>query len=199
MTRDCLSLQNGVGGEGAGGPAQFTARVSALPRFGLDGSEALWITIAKRAAQKGKPLVEALLCKPAEHGTPAAGFTSLPLLLLRGPTHLSRQLLAWLQAAFDCHTSPASLVPDDLSLLVAQYATAEKAGRGLGSVEMVYSLPSAVKEAGLSTVALQLPFESAVTVWEATSSAQDHRKAFTQMLCEHIHRHFSIKLSVSYF
>lgn len=95
------------------------------------------------------------------------------------------------------------------------------AGRGLGSVEMVYSLPSAVKEAGLSTVALQLPFESAVTVWEATSSAQDHRKgerllklriylfptvlqpslsaAFTQMLCEHIHRHFSIKLSVSYF
>ena len=37
MTRDCLSLQNGVGGEGAGGPAQFTARVSALPRFGLDG------------------------------------------------------------------------------------------------------------------------------------------------------------------
>ena len=32
-----LSLQNALGGEGARGPAQFTARVSALPRFGLDG------------------------------------------------------------------------------------------------------------------------------------------------------------------
>ena len=84
-------------------------------------------------------------------------------------------------------------------------------------MEMVYSLPPAIKEAGLSTVALQLPFESAVTVWEATSSAQDRRKgecllklssfptilmpslsaAFTQTLCEHVHRHFSIKLSVS--
>ena len=38
-------------------------------------------------------------------------------------------------------------------------------GRGLGAVELLYSLPVAVKEAGLSSVAVELPFESAVTLW----------------------------------
>lgn len=48
--------------------------------------------------------------------------------------------------------------------------------RGMGSVELLYSLPLSVKQAGLSTIALELPYESAVTVWKSTEQAEDRRK-----------------------
>lgn len=54
------------------------------------------------------------------------GFTSLPLLLLRGPSQLSRLVLQWLQSMFDCHVSPGQLSQEELTTLVGQYATAEK-------------------------------------------------------------------------
>jgi len=49
-------------------------------------------------------------------------------------------------------------------------------GHGMGSVELLYSLPLSVKQAGLSTIALELPYESAVTVWKSTEQAGDRRK-----------------------
>lgn len=80
-------------------------------------------------------------------------------------------------------------------MLVGQYATAEKGthggvgeggchgvfsvlavSRGMGSVELLYSLPLSVKQAGLSTIALELPYESAVTVWKSTEQAGDRRQ-----------------------
>lgn len=54
------------------------------------------------------------------------GFTFFPFLLLRGPAHLSRRVLQWLQNTFDCHISLLQLSQDDLAMLVGQYATAEK-------------------------------------------------------------------------
>ena len=97
---------------------------------------------------------------------------------------------------FDCHVSPGQLSQEDLTMLVGQYATAEKGtqpwgcwggwwlcvfsllavGHGMGSVELLYSLPLSVKQAGLSTIALELPYESAVTVWKSTEQAGDRRK-----------------------
>ena len=50
------------------------------------------------------------------------------------------------------------------------------AGHGMGSVELLYSLPLSVKQAGLSTIALEVPYESAVTVWKSTEQARDRRK-----------------------
>lgn len=54
------------------------------------------------------------------------GFTFFPFLLLRGPAHLSRRVLQWLQNTFDCHISLLQLSQDDLAMLVGQYATSEK-------------------------------------------------------------------------
>lgn len=95
----------------------------------------------------------------------------------------------------------------------------------MGGVELVYSLSSSLKQAGLSTLALELPFESAVTVWNSTChTQQDRRKgtahpdmcwgeaqvshantvamrvflsAFVQALSDHVHCHFHLKLAVS--
>ena len=57
---------------------------------------------------------------------PHTGFTSLPLLLVRGPVRLAHPLLQWIQGTFDCHVTPSSLNQEDLVMLVGQYATAEK-------------------------------------------------------------------------
>lgn len=54
------------------------------------------------------------------------GFTSLPLLLSRGPQTLVSELRQWLQSSFDCHITPHCLESDDLCLLLGQFATAEK-------------------------------------------------------------------------
>ena len=65
-----------------------------------------------------------------------SGFTSLPLLLSRGPQTLSSQLHLWLQTSFDCHVSPHSLDAQDLSLLVGQFATAEKTSECFSSLSL---------------------------------------------------------------
>ena len=49
-------------------------------------------------------------------------------------------------------------------------------GRGLGSIELVYSCPPAVKQAGLATINLELPYSSAVSVWESTEQSGNRRK-----------------------
>ena len=114
------------------------------------GSDALKITASKRVRNKGKSshpspthlsqphthththtitdivLLEAFLCRLGRVDRVRHHFTSLPLLLSRGPLTLSSQLQEWLQASFDCHISPHTLESGDLSLLAGQFATAEK-------------------------------------------------------------------------
>ena len=74
-------------------------------------------------------VLEAFLCRLGRVDSVQCGFTSLPLLLSRGPQTLSSQLHLWLQSSFDCHVSPHTLDPHDLSLLVGQFATAEKTSK----------------------------------------------------------------------
>ena len=71
-------------------------------------------------------VLEAFLCRLGRVDRVQPGFTSLPLLLSRGPQGLSSELQLWLQTSFDCHITPHSLEPEDLSLLLGQFATAEK-------------------------------------------------------------------------
>jgi len=89
-------------------------------------------------------------------------------------------VLQWLQNTFDCHISLLQLSQDDLAMLVGQYATAETVGRGLGSVELVYRCPVAVKQAGLSTINLELPYSSAVSVWKSTEQSGNRRKGMLE-------------------
>lgn len=53
-------------------------------------------------------------------------------------------------------------------------------GRGLGSVELVYRCPVAVKQAGLSTINLELPYSSAVAVWKSTEQSGNRRKGMLE-------------------
>ena len=106
------------------------------------GSDGLRIKTTKKVKSKGKTLLyrvpliappstevvvlEAFLCRLGRVDRVQSGFTSLPLLLSRGPQALSSQLRLWLETSFDCHVSPHSLEAEDLSLLTGQFATAER-------------------------------------------------------------------------
>lgn len=78
----------------------------------------------------------------------------------------------------------------------------------MSCVELVYELPESVKKAGLSTVSLDIPTESAHTLWESTSKVarassetqritMEQRESFIQALNGHIQKHFHLKLEVS--
>ena len=119
----------------------------------LAGSDGLKVTATKKAANRGwapscphgdeergelailvhilflsteTVVLEAFLCRLGSVEGVREGFTSLPLLLSRGPRSLSSELQQWLQSSFDCHVAPHPLHPDDLCLLVGEFATAEK-------------------------------------------------------------------------
>lgn len=77
--------------------------------------------------------------------------------------------------------------------------------RGGGVVEVVYNLPESIRKAGLSTIAIELPQDSAVALWEASGQkgseerVKDVRKnMFMKKLNEHIHKHFHLKLEVKH-
>lgn len=123
------------------------------------------------------------------------GFTSLPLLLSRGPQTLVSELRQWLQSSFDCHITPHCLESDDLCLLLGQFATAEKSGRGLGGVELVYKTPPTVTQEGLSTVSVSLPYESVVCAWERAGASDTERRAgLVEVLQHHVKSQLGIKL-----
>ena len=47
----------------------------------------------------------------------------------------------------------------------------------MGGVELVYTAPPTITDAGLSTVSVELPFESAYTVWNNISeTSMDKRR-----------------------
>lgn len=107
----------------------YMAKVVGLPQFGQDGSEALKITVRHKTSQRDTPELIAVLCRVNPSQSLAEDFTSLPLLLLHGPAKLARGAFHWLQTTFDCHVSPNKLTAEDLTQLVAAYATAEKGTR----------------------------------------------------------------------
>ena len=131
--------------------ASYTAAVTPLPRFGLDGSTAVKISILQKNSHQGVcvcvcvkerinsttyTLLIVLLCFPVDSSeamiilcrvkpsrlTLGEGFTSMPLLLSQGPLKLTDPAIKWLEASFDCLISPSILNQEDLLLLAGHYA-----------------------------------------------------------------------------
>lgn len=59
----------------------------------------------------------------------------------------------------------------------------------VGKLKLVYALPEPVRKAGLSTVSVELPYDSAMAL-----SKDNLNKALEEMVDTHVH----LKLSVSY-
>ena len=80
----------------------------------------------------------------------------------------------------------------------------EPEGRSHGNIELVYSPPSEVKSAGLSTVGLELSRESVGTMWEAAEtkvkgdggSDRQIEETFLEMISELVNSSTSIQLKV---
>ena len=83
------------------------------------------------------------------------------------------------------------------------HAAVQRRVSGNAHVELVYNLPESIRKAGLSTIAIELPQDSAVALWEATghegeeSRKDSRRMLFVKKLNDHIHKHFHLKLEVS--
>ena len=82
----------------------------------------------------------------------------------------------------------------------------EPEGRNHGNIELVYSVPSDVKTAGLSTVGVELSQESVGTMWEAAErrvkgdgsggSDRQTEEKFLEMISELVNSGTSLKLEV---
>ena len=80
----------------------------------------------------------------------------------------------------------------------------EPEGRNHGNIELVYSPPSDVKSAGLSTVSVELSRESVRTMWEAAEGkvkgdgGSDRRieETFLEMISELVDSGTSLQLKV---
>ena len=87
------------------------------------------------------------------------------------------------------------------------YIIIEPEGRNHGNIELVYSPPSAVKSAGLSTVGVELSRDSVGTMWEAAkrkikgddgdSSDRRIEETFLEMISELVDTGTSIQLKVN--
>lgn len=139
-----------------------------------------------------------------------AGFSYYPVLLVQGPVAVSQVVIDWIKTSFDCRVTAPQLHEDLLHSLAAKYATTLKSnvllymmwvngvvplptgssGRGdkVGKLVLVYELAEVVKKAGLSTITLELPYDSAMALSEGNL-----HKTLEQM----IETHFHLKLSVS--
>lgn len=92
---------------------------------------------------------------------------------------------------------------DGLHVRFAFYYVAASV-RGSRNIELVYSLPDSIRKAGLSTIAVELPQDSAAALWEAgvqegEEESRRDNKLFVEKLNEYIHKHFHLKLEVMSF
>lgn len=81
---------------------------------------------------------------------------------------------------------------------------AEPQGHYHGNIELLYSTPSSVKEAGLSSVAVALPRDSVTTLWEkAERNVKDEggqqkvKERFLEMISDVVDNGTGLQLKVS--
>jgi len=95
----------------------------ALPHRYEGEPDAVRIVVERLAADKaGSPLLQAILCSVGSPLESEEGFTALPVLLVKGQATIGRQVVAWLQAEFDCRVAPLLFppyAPPSLPLLMA--------------------------------------------------------------------------------
>lgn len=84
----------------------------ALPHRYEGEPDAVRIVVERLAADKaGSPLLQAILCSVGSPLESEEGFTALPVLLVKGQATIGRQVVAWLQAEFDCRVAPLLFPP----------------------------------------------------------------------------------------
>ena len=81
---------------------------------------------------------------------------------------------------------------------------AEPQGHYHGNIELLYSTPSSVKGAGLSSVAVELPRDSVITMWEQAErkvkgegGQQKVKETFLKMISDVVNNGTGLQLKVS--
>ena len=80
----------------------------------------------------------------------------------------------------------------------------EPQGHYHGNIELLYSTPSSVKGAGLSSVAVELPRDSVITMWEKAErkvkdegGQQKVKETFLEMISDVVNTSTGLQLKVS--
>ena len=69
---------------------------------------------------KEVPILVAYLCCLAKDIQMVAGFTPLPLLLIKSTSALSKKFLDWLSLTFDCYTWKLKFLDEEMRHIMAQ-------------------------------------------------------------------------------
>jgi len=125
-------------------------------------------------------------------------FSTLPLLLTRGPKEAWQPVLQWLQAKFDCCVAPLRLAPHSLASLAAEWALMIR-GRPL---ELHFELPKDID--GMRSIMVSIPDDGIARLQEGLSQKEveqaelkrdSGQPALLAALEEHFFTHFKIRLS----
>lgn len=191
------------------------AQLALLPGVALyEGeAEAVRITVARAGAGEtetqaatGTPALQGILCSVGSPLEPEEGFVSLPVLLLKGPAALTRQVIDWLQARFDCRVAPLHFPPHDLIWIATEWAAAPEDApvRSQKPLDLLYEAPAAAS--GLKTISLAVEAARVRALKESVATmavaAENNPSAAAQVDAElmaalerHFFAHFSINLS----
>lgn len=131
-----------------------TATFAVLPdiAYSEHDPDAIMITVAKGRARPtagmkaSQILTRAILCSVGAEAPAGDGFTSLPLMLVKGPSAAIRMLASWLEERFDCRVSPLEFHPYDLIWIATEWAApdAEADLKTQRALELTYSPPVGV-------------------------------------------------------
>ena len=153
----------------------------------------------------------------------STGFMYLPLLVMQGPVHVATVITEWLKTSFDCCITACRLDQNCLLALAENYARKRASesptltllimegllrifylygagaggGRGrekLAGLKLIYNPPRVVKDAGLATVSLELPYDSTA----ALSKGGSLMKTLQDILHENVHLKLSVRSLITF-
>ncbi|XP_065915869.1 centromere protein L-like [Dysidea avara] len=140
------------------------SRISICNELSLEGlPRAVKVVVFTIKQRKEVPILVAYLCCLAKDIQTVAGFTSLPLLLIKSTSALSKKFLGWLSLSFDCYTWRLQFLNKEMRHIMAHYLAENKDHK----VMAVYNSPEDIKDAGLSEVTLELSAIDTTTIMES--------------------------------
>ncbi|XP_038066526.1 LOW QUALITY PROTEIN: centromere protein L-like [Patiria miniata] len=167
-----------------------------------DDPEAVELTIKAKGRSRvsARIICNAILCSVgSEHRDELAErLTMLPVLLVKGTAAVTRYVISWLQAQFDCHIRKMTFNPMALVWMVSMWAGISTGDKSK-TVELLYTLPKAVE--GLSRITLTIDATDAKTLWDSVHDEEsvdftaDEVTAFIKALEAHFFHHFKIHLA----
>lgn len=89
------------------------------------------IVVSSTKENKETTLLTGYLCSMSRNVHTIVGFTSLPLLLIKAPSAVSKIFLSWLHITFDCYTTHFTLYGPELRYLMTQFVIESGGGAKL--------------------------------------------------------------------